>query len=344
MRRLILLLIVALAACKAGGESAPELRDGMPYRVMAVTASQWCEATTVSEISSCIDDVEAHSIGGTVLIKAGLYYPTSTFEINKSNVTIRGEGNAATYINWQPGTSGDPLFHFKRDGSWSVAKGRLSDMYLYQNSASYTGPAIELEDVVDFTAKNVTIHGFTDGIVIYGRDSVTFEQVNLYTVDKPILLGEGATYGGSVDHFVFRDVFIEEDGDDDPIVDISAEMVHSLVFDNGTWVGGSYGIYWPSSAGGDGNSMGIVLRDIRREQNPTTGAFVWIKRASGDWLNNFRAERTTSSLSDGFVLDRVRYPTVVDSTYDGQTSGKVFDNITNATSTKLEQNRVSEVP
>lgn len=322
-----------------------DIDDDPGHNNVNVTASQYCYAESVSEIEDCIDDVSAHSIGGTVEIGPGLYYPTDTLEINASNVTIRGAGVGATYISWKPTTSGDPLFKFARTGAWSVARGRISDLFLYSNTASYTGTALELVDVADFEARNIDILGFDTGIKIAGRDSVTFSKLSMRDTDKPVELHHGATYDGNADFFTFRDVIIHEAGSDDAIFWLDPDLrVHSLLIENASLVGGSYGLHWDESEESPGNSYSIIMRNVRREQNPTTGCFCFINRAAGDWLNVFRGEAIAIYGSDGLCINRARYVTAVDSVYVSYTSGNVFDDISNATGTKLEQNFVVETP
>lgn len=267
----------------------------------------------------CIDAAEAEVVasGGSwgawidVDLKYMLFNTGVTIEQN--SIKLVGHGTYSTALAYG-GTTGTAI-HFTK-GATGMTQVGISDLSLICTSTSSTKTAIKFTGCQESFIRDILITscvgGDSVGIQISGHQTVVISDVHIIAT-VPIRVSTSPIAGVDFDHCHFSNLYLVRSGSApstlaDALLLIDADVyVSNFTLDGyNAFVGGKEGVYHQVSGSPKATSHGIVLKNIRAEQQTTSGGFALnIAGDSSHYIHDVTLENVRSAT--GVVRSRYYY-------------------------------------
>lgn len=319
IRLLAIILSIAFAGCAlvdhgtfdvksytAGHQNFHQLQGPSIDVVADFLADPTGALDSSAALDAAIACANASSHPGVLLrIPAGSYRVDSApRSVNRHRVHIRGDGEYATTICFSPQ---DPssLFSFSAAtlGN-SICQSSLSDLAII-SSNQVAKVAIDLEDIREFSLKNIAIQNWTSsggdsvGLRVRGREALIVDRLSVRADNCIQIKSDPAISWISADHFHFSNLYLIGIVANPLIsVDNDCSVYNWIIDGTNIFAGGSHGIYWGGPGMAAQVASGISFSNIRREQvngqnswlmylNPSAGCRDFtIRNVYGGWPAN----------------------------------------------------------
>lgn len=246
---------------------------------LVTTFGAKCDGTT--------DDTAAIQRAINIASPNKVVLPTATCRINdqllisQHAVTIEGMGPGASKLQFEPTTNGKAAIKVDLPTAFVISLTRLKGFSIRTNDTTYLKIGIDIVDGSETIVEDITIgtedgwrggtsvSGFTGtgsiGIRLQGRELGTFRNVRSCGA-IPLYIAKNPNNGAiDIDHHTFDGFYFMPHGDNPSVYVEDAVNLSNVVFQNGAWVHGSAGFFWPDTTS-TGNSYNLAFRNVRAEQ------------------------------------------------------------------------------
>lgn len=159
-----------------------------------LNAKQWgAEADGVADDTSAIQAaIDFIGAKGTLILPSGTYKVTSTLTISVDRFHLVGEGRGSTIIDFEP-VANDTCILIDQ-GTNAIVQGSVTGISFFSNDITFTKIAIDLIDGSAWNIENVGTqfpHWAGAGSIflkVQGRDNCTFNNMDP-SADRPIVIG-----------------------------------------------------------------------------------------------------------------------------------------------------------
>ena len=220
---------------------------------------------------------------------------TDTLLISNHRTTLEGSGSDASWLWFVPPVDNKAAIKVKLSTATVISLTRLKGFALHAVETTRLKIGIDIVDASETIVEDVVIggatfwHGGTSvspftgtgsiGIRLAGREFGTFRNVRsagaipLYIANNPNLSWI------DLDHHQFDGFYFLPNGDNPSVYVENGTVLTNIVFENGGWVGGGAGFYWPDTTS-TGNSLNLIFRNIRPEGFTEDGYAIYITKNS----------------------------------------------------------------
>ncbi len=282
--------------------------------VRAYGATNDASTDSTAAIQAAIDAAYlnlGNAVGGIVYIPAGIYYVSATLNITNSRIHIYGAGKNATFITFNPGSAGLPVFHFN-GGAGVLFQDSISDLSI-NGQGGLQKIGIQLTDTSEMLVEDVSMlymNGNSSvGIKLRGREMTTLNRITL-SADRPLVISDNPNSTIDVDHLHVQDAYLIASGTNPNITIESGVNLSNVVFD-GTqaWVLGGHGLQWIDTST-VATSQDLTIKNVRWEQSTNApGYFIDIEHNVN--LQNLMLENLYGGLNtNGIKLRRVDWVSI----------------------------------
>ncbi|HEX7832424.1 MAG TPA: glycosyl hydrolase family 28-related protein, partial [Thermoanaerobaculia bacterium] len=230
-----------------------------------------------------------------VQLPTGTCKTTNELLIDDHRITIEGNGPDASYILFAPAASPKAAIRVDLASATVISLTRLKGFSIHTQDTTRLKIGIDIVDGSETIVEDVAIgtqdawYGGTSvspftgtgsiGIRIAGREFGTFRNVRSCGA-IPIYIANNPNFASiDLDHHNFDGFYLEPHGDNPSVYVEDGANLTNVVFQNGGWVLGGAGFYWPDTTS-VGNSYDLIFRNIRAEQFTSPGYVFYITKSS----------------------------------------------------------------
>jgi len=216
-----------------------------------------------------------------VLLPVGICRINDELLVKQHRVVIEGAGPNASMLLFQPTSNGKSAVRIDLDDATVIVQTRLRGFGIQTTDTTYLKIGINIVDGSDTTVEDIAIgtggswRGGTSvspftgtgsiGIKLQGRDFARFRNV-ISCGAIPLYIANNPNFASiDLDHSRFDGFYFIPNGDNPSVYVEDGANLTNVVFENGAWVAGGSGFYWPDTTSVS-NSVHLIFRNIRTEQ------------------------------------------------------------------------------
>ena len=258
--------------------------------------------------------VEALANGGTLLIPVGTFKYTVPLVVNTDRVSIVGQGEVATILDYEPTSANTTAIMFGKainPPANLINQNAVRNISISSSDTTYPKTALMVRDGFAFELSNVAITSWHDtsnlsvGFLTNGRSNYNVHDIYI-NADSPLVLGKNPNqyYDEDLDHFHFFNLNLVANGNPDITV-LSSVSFSNTIFDGyEAWVAGTHGFYFNDVSSVAMASHGLVIDNARWEQSTNTAGYLiyismspGVTNLQGVYLKNLYDGRGASSIT-----------------------------------------------
>lgn len=233
--------------------------------------------------------------GATVDLGVGKFYLTEGFTVAAHNIHLRGRGQHATQLVFDPASDGAVCVTFNKGSSAELFGGSMSGVGFISTvngsgvpDSAYQKIAMDFVDTSEVHLSDVAVHNSwhtsgrsatapSIGMKFRGREAFYLRNVTI-AADRPVQVSNNPSHNGGVgsydlDTIECQNLYLQtqEDTESAFLIDSGVYVQNFVIGGSQVWTGGTNGIKWVNAPGGSASCRSVEISNLRFE---STGATV----------------------------------------------------------------------
>jgi hypothetical protein len=250
---------------------------GAPVNVLDFGANTTPGTT---DMTAAIQAAVTAGAGREVYFPGGTYLVTDTILVSNHRTNLRGDGQQATIISFQPTTTGKAAFYFYKSGAQIVQCKCEGFAFDANTNTQGTKAAIRVRDGGEIIINDIAVSNWTSaandciGLQLRGRQTHSISHVAI-NADLPVSIEVNPDNAIDIDHYHFRDCYYTADSNPCVLIADGIDLTNVTMDGYQAWVQGTDGLKWVSTTGTT-SCTNLRLQGIRTEQaDAGTAATSW---------------------------------------------------------------------
>jgi hypothetical protein len=275
--------------------------------------------------NAIISALAAAGVGATIYFPRGTYKIDQQITIANAGVTLTGDGQGQTVIDFEPGPPPGPKVCFLFSaGASTLNNCGISGMTFLSSDVGTSKTGIKVLDAVNFDGHGITFSGTWTGassiaIYIAGRQEVRFRDMAINSADFPVVIGVNPNSYLCFDHSSIEssELVVTAALTNAPLTINDGVHLSNAAFEHLALVKGGPGISYNNTTLATA-LQNIVINDVRAEQPADAAAYAIDFRSSLAEIQSLVIMNSKlESGRNGIRLTNAKYGTIENVLYDG---------------------------